>query len=69
MNDDQKSGPPPVFDKRLVNAIAILVSLVWAASFICDIFIPGYNPSPFIHLAMMTVVGAAVGHGFIRGGN
>ena len=61
-----ESGP---LDKRIVNGIAILVSLVWAISFVADILITGYDPSPFIHLAMMTVVGAAVGHGFIRSGN
>lgn len=59
------NGP---FDRRIVNGIAILVSFVWAVSFIADIVIPGYDPSPFIHLAMMTVVGAAVGHGFIKNG-
>lgn len=56
------------FDTRIVNGIAILVSLVWAISFICDIAIASYDPSPFIHLAMMTIVGAAVGHGFIQKG-
>lgn len=55
-----------VFDKRIVNAIAILVSAVWAVSFIADIVLDSYSPSPFVHLAMMTVVGAAVGHGFVR---
>lgn len=59
---------PPVFDKRLVTGIAVLVSTVWGISFIADIVLKTYDPSPFIHLAMMTVVGAVVGHGFIRGG-
>lgn len=63
---DQKQSP---FDKRLINAIAILVSTVWALSFVADIFLKGYDPSPFVHLSMMTVVGAAVGHGFIKGGD
>jgi hypothetical protein len=58
-----------IFDNRIVNGIAILVSLVWAISFVADILIAGYDPSPFIHLAMMTIVGAAVGRGFIRNGN
>lgn len=56
----------PPLDPNVINGIAILVSIVWAASFIADILIPGYDPSPFVHLAMMTVVGAAVGHGFIK---
>lgn len=66
VTDPNKNGP---FDRRLVNGIAILVSSVWAVSFICDILIKAYDPSPFIHLAMMTVVGAALGHGFIKGGD
>lgn len=58
---------PPPFDKRLVNGIAILVAFVWTASIIADIVVPSYDPSPFVHMAMMAVVGAVVGHGFIRG--
>jgi len=57
-----------MFDKKLVTGIAVLVSSVWAVSFIADIVIKSYDPSPFVHLAMMTVVGAVVGHGFIKGG-
>lgn len=49
-------------DPRLVNAIAGLVSVAWAASLVADI-IPSldYDPSPYIHLIMMVVVGAAFG--------
>jgi hypothetical protein len=63
--EKKPEGNSGVFDRKIVNGIAILVSFVWAVSFIFDIVLPGYDPSPFIHLAMMTVVGAAVGHGFI----
>ena len=49
---------------ELSTFIAITVTVVWATSFIADIFIPGYDPSPFIHLAMMTVVGAIFGKNF-----
>ncbi|MGH2374566.1 MAG: hypothetical protein ACRDIC_14750 [bacterium] len=51
---------------RLTAYIAILVSVVWAVSFIADILIPTYDPSPFVHLAMMTVVGAAFSHSVLR---
>ena len=68
-NGNGNGKKPGIFDQRIVNGIAILVSSVWSVSFIADIVIAGYDPSPFIHLAMMTVVGAAVGRGFIsRGG-
>lgn len=56
------------FPSRLVNGIAILVSLVWTISFVADIVVTGYDPSPFVHLAMMAVVGATVGRSFISNG-
>lgn len=52
-------------DKRLSTWIALVVTTVWALSFVADIFITGYDPSPFIHLAMMTVVGAIFGKNFL----
>lgn len=62
-----KKSSGPAFDKRLVNGIAILVSTIWAISLGADIIVKDYDPSPFVHLAMMAVVGAVVGHGFIKG--
>lgn len=63
------NGKRSIFDQRIVNGLAILVSVVWAVSFIADIVVKGYDPSPFIHLTMMAIVGAAVGRGFIKGGD
>jgi len=60
---------PPRFPKSLVVGIAVLVSGVWTASIMADIFVKPYDPSPFVHMAMMAVVGAVVGHGFIKGGD
>lgn len=60
---------PPPFSRWLVAGIAILVSVVWTVSIIADIFVQGYDPSPFVHMAMMAVVGAVVSHGFIKGGD
>lgn len=51
--------------QKLSTIIALVVTTVWALSFIADIFVPGYNPSPFVHLAMMTVVGAIFGRNFL----
>lgn len=68
MSDQGPEKKGPTFNPRLVTGIAVLVSTVWAISFIADILLKEYDPSPFIHLAMMTVVGAVVGHGFIKGG-
>jgi uncharacterized membrane protein len=47
--------------KGLSNVIAVVVTVVWTASFLADIFMEEYDPSPFVHLAMMAVVGAAFG--------
>lgn len=62
------SSTPSPFSSRLVNAIAILISVVWTVSFIADIVVADYDPSPFVHLAMMAVVGAAFGHTLITRG-
>ncbi|MGH2373034.1 MAG: hypothetical protein ACRDIC_06090 [bacterium] len=51
---------------RLTAYIAILVSIVWTMSFIADIAIPAYDPSPFVHMAMMAVVGAAFSHTVLK---
>lgn len=53
-------------DKRVVNAIAIVVTCVWAVSFLADIAMKTYEPSPYIHVIMMAVAGAAFGGGLIR---
>lgn len=52
-------------DKRIVNAIAIVVTTVWALSFVADVLLPQYNPNPYIGLIMMSVVGAIFGKGVV----
>jgi hypothetical protein len=52
-------------DRKISNVIAIVVTTVWACSFLADIVFKEYQPSAFVHLAMMAVVGAAFGHSFI----
>lgn len=37
------------------------VTTIWALSFIADIIIADYSPSPYIHMAMMAVLGALFG--------
>lgn len=56
-------------DRRITNAIAIVITLVWAASFLADIFIPRYDVSPFVHMIMMGLAGAIFGKSFISGSN
>lgn len=42
--------------------IMYLVGGVWLASFIADVTLTAYHPSPFIHTAMMAVLGALFGN-------
>lgn len=54
-------------DKRLVNAIGIVVTTVWALSFLADVVMKDYDPSPYVHFAMMVIVGSAFGTKFLQG--
>ena len=54
--------------KKLASAIAVVVTAVWTVSFVADILIKNYDPSPFVHLAMMAVVGAAFGSSVFKNG-
>jgi hypothetical protein len=53
-------------DKRISNIIALVITAVWATSFIADIISSNYEPSPYIHGIMMLVAGAAFGDSVIR---
>ena len=46
-------------DEHLTRIIVIAVTAVWVLSFLADILLPVYEPSPYVHVAMMAVVGAA----------
>lgn len=56
-------------DKKVSNAIAVIITIVWAASFMADIAIDEYSPSPFVHMIMMGLAGATFGQGFIKSVN
>jgi uncharacterized membrane protein len=55
------SAGAAIVPKKLTNAIAIVVTFVWTASVLADILLPSYDPQPYVHFAMMAVVGAAFG--------
>jgi hypothetical protein len=55
-----------VLDPRIVNAIAVVVTILWVANFVARLVIPDYNPSPAVDAAMTLVLGAALGSQFIR---
>lgn len=55
-------------NQSVVNGIAIVITVVWATSFLADIFVKNYDPSPFVHFIMLAVAGAIFGHGFFKEG-
>lgn len=46
-------------DKRLSAAIAIVITIVWASSYLVNAINPHYNPPPTLGPLMMLVAGAA----------
>lgn len=54
--------------KKLTNGIAIVVTFVWTVSVLADILLPNYDPQPYVHFAMMAVVGAAFGASVFKDG-
>ena len=75
MDDEDKEEPlgKATFDKAgklahsqiltpyVINGIAIVVTLVWAASFVADVTVEGYNPPGQIHMVMLGIVGSIFG--------
>lgn len=53
-------------DHKTTNIIALVVTGVWALSFIADIILTSYEPSPYLHAIMMTVAGAAFGGSLLK---
>lgn len=53
----------------VINAIAIIVTLVWAGSFIADVTVSGYNPPSQIHVVMLGIVGSIFGFQIVHRGN
>ena len=56
-------------DQKLTRIVVLAVTIVWIVSFLADIVLERYEPSPYIHIAMMAVVGAATArYIYIRNG-
>jgi len=45
----------------IINFIALVVTVVWAASFVADVMMKNYNPPAQIHAVMLAIVGALFG--------
>jgi len=55
-----------VLPRRLIIAIAILITVVWAVSFVADAVNKTYEPPPSVHPLMLMVAGAAFGSEMLR---
>ena len=58
-NPDGSKGP--LLSPLVVNGIAMVVTFMWAGSFIADILSTEYQPPTGIHLAFMVVLGSIFG--------
>lgn len=56
-----KKKPHNALNPKIINFIALIVTLVWAGSFIADISTITYNPPPQIHTVMLSIVGSIFG--------
>ena len=56
-----ESKSPNIIAPYVINGIAVVVTLVWAGSFIADVMIQTYNPPPQIHMVMLGIVGSLFG--------
>lgn len=57
---------PYKLSQSVVNAVAVVVTVVWGISFVADILIPAYTPPTNVHMALMVVLGGVFGSQFIR---
>jgi hypothetical protein len=53
--------------ETLAVTIGYSVLVVWVLSFFGQVVIPMYEPSNYVHLAMMAVVGSRFGISLIKG--
>lgn len=51
---------------RRFDWVLTAVAVVWMASFACDIFVDSYEPSPFLHLAIMVPLMRRIAMGYQR---
>jgi len=69
--DTASSGPgqdrnAAGIQRRFVDFLAWAITIVWIGSTILDAAVRTYDPSPTIHVAMLSVVGVAFTSGLIR---
>jgi len=57
---------PYRLSQNVVNAVAVVVTIVWAVSFTADILVPEYEPPTNVHMALMVVLGGVFGSQFVK---
>lgn len=57
---DHRKIRPPGLTARSMDFVVIVVSLVWGASFVADIWVANYDPPTGLHQVMMLLIGFIV---------
>lgn len=58
--------PARTDNDRIAFGIAVVITSAWTISFLVDIVVKDYDPSPTVHGLMMLVAGAVFGEGLFR---
>jgi hypothetical protein len=53
-------------NSQVATVLASVITVAWGVSFIVDIVVKDYDPSPSVHALMMMVSGAVFGEGLIK---
>lgn len=61
------NGNGTTVNARVRTAIALIITTVWAGSFVADIVVADYTPSPFLHMIMIGLAAAVFGSNFVKG--
>lgn len=65
--EEEVKDSGPRISPLVTNGIAVVVTLMWATSFIADIFSTEYQPPTAIHVAFMAMIGAIFGFQLVKG--
>jgi hypothetical protein len=70
MGADSGETSSVVLTPKTINLIALTITFVWAVSFLADILLGDkYDPSPYVHLIMMALVGSVFTGNLLRRGS
>lgn len=54
-------------ENKITTGVAIVITMVWTASFVADLFIMGYEPPPSVMPLMLATAGYLFGKGALGG--